>query len=186
MCSIHYYPCSSPLLLSDLVQPLLQLALDDFFQSPGPAASAKLFEAINSIDLSLAPTFSRAEKLILRSTERRDFFSSRYSSGPPTTAPLTSQRSALRQDNPLQQQQAAASQAMSRKPSSASTRSRLLTRGGSDGGTSLANSLASPLPAPDPTAKDTHVFETVAKYGQLDRSIRWPLDEWSDEIGEVS
>ncbi|CDR88476.1 uncharacterized protein SPSC_04303 [Sporisorium scitamineum] len=66
----------------DIFKPALLLALDDYFKDPGPDCLARLYESINRLDLSAAPTFTRAEKLVLRGSDRRDLFEERF------TAPL--------------------------------------------------------------------------------------------------
>ncbi|SJX63499.1 uncharacterized protein SRS1_14255 [Sporisorium reilianum f. sp. reilianum] len=66
----------------DIFKPALLLALDDYFKEPGPDCLARLYESINRLDLSAAPCFTRAEKLVLRGSDRRDLFEERF------TAPL--------------------------------------------------------------------------------------------------
>lgn len=52
--------------------------LDEFYASPSVDVLAGLYDAINAMDLSHMPMLSRAEKLILRSTDRKDLFSERF------------------------------------------------------------------------------------------------------------
>ncbi|CEH17866.1 hypothetical protein CBOM_04247 [Ceraceosorus bombacis] len=59
-------------------KPILQLALDDFFAKPREEPLSKLYEAINSLDLSAMPKLSRDEKLILRASDSRDLFAERF------------------------------------------------------------------------------------------------------------
>uniref|UniRef100_V5EJP1 UDENN domain-containing protein n=1 Tax=Kalmanozyma brasiliensis (strain GHG001) TaxID=1365824 RepID=V5EJP1_KALBG len=61
----------------EIFKPALLLALDDYFKEPGPDCLARLYDAINRLDLSAAPSFSRAEKLVLRGSDRRDLFEER-------------------------------------------------------------------------------------------------------------
>lgn len=56
--------------------------LDEFYASPSVDVLAGLYDAINAMDLSHMPMLSRAEKLILRSTERRDLFSEKFAPSP--------------------------------------------------------------------------------------------------------
>jgi hypothetical protein len=53
---------------------VLLLALDDYFSSPSQDCLARLFDAINSMDLSAAPILTRSEKLVMRNSERKDVF----------------------------------------------------------------------------------------------------------------
>ncbi|SPO26732.1 uncharacterized protein UTRI_04039_B [Ustilago trichophora] len=62
----------------EIFKPALLLALDDYFKEPGPDYLARLYESINRLDLSAAPSFSRAEKLVLRASDRRDLFEERF------------------------------------------------------------------------------------------------------------
>lgn len=146
--------------VSSTSQPILLLALDEYFSDPAPATLAKLYDAINSLDLSSLPTFSRAEKLVLRSSERKDLFADRFATS--TSAP------AQDQTRPF----------VDRKTSLASMRSHNAPTG-----------RASPFPFGSKEGggvRDTHVWDTSVAFGKVDIPIRWPLDEWEDEVGEVS
>lgn len=57
-----------------IFKPLLLMALDDYFSNPSQDCLARLFDAVNAIDLSGAPLLSRSEKLIMRASERKDIF----------------------------------------------------------------------------------------------------------------
>lgn len=59
-------------------QPLLLLALDEYFTNPSIDPLVRLFDSINSLDLSAMPNFSREEKLILRSFDRPDLFEEKF------------------------------------------------------------------------------------------------------------
>jgi len=60
------------------VEPFLLLALDDYLSDPSQDCLARLFDAVNSIDLSAAPKLTRHEKLVMRSSERKDIFAERF------------------------------------------------------------------------------------------------------------
>jgi len=60
------------------MEPFLLLALDDYLSDPSQDCLARLFDAINSIDLSGAPKLTRHEKLVMRSSERKDIFAERF------------------------------------------------------------------------------------------------------------
>lgn len=59
-------------------QPILLLALDDYFKDPSQDCLARLFDAVNTMDLSGAPVLSRNEKLIMRSSERKGVFAEKF------------------------------------------------------------------------------------------------------------
>lgn len=61
-----------------IFKPLLLMALDDYFANPSQDCLARLFDAVNAIDLSGAPILSRSEKLIMRASERKDIFSEKF------------------------------------------------------------------------------------------------------------
>ena len=54
------------------------MALDDYFANPSQDCLAKLFDAVNSMDISMAPVLTRYEKLIMRTSERKDVFIEKF------------------------------------------------------------------------------------------------------------
>lgn len=64
-------------------QPFLLMALDDYFSDPSQDCLARLFDAVNSMDLSDAPLLTRHEKLVMRSSERKDIFAEKFTHPPP-------------------------------------------------------------------------------------------------------
>lgn len=62
-----------------IFKPFLLMALDDYFSDPSQDCLARLFDAVNSMDLSGAPILTRQEKLIMRSSERKDIFAEKFS-----------------------------------------------------------------------------------------------------------
>jgi hypothetical protein len=65
---------------------VLLMALDDYFNDPSQDCLARLFDAVNSMDLSAAPVLSRHEKLIMRTSDRKDLFSEKFASQPRLTS----------------------------------------------------------------------------------------------------
>ncbi|KAI6040901.1 docking domain of Afi1 for Arf3 in vesicle trafficking-domain-containing protein [Pisolithus marmoratus] len=61
-----------------IFKPVLLLALDDYFANPSQDCLARLFDTINSMDISTAPVLTRFEKLIMRASERKDIFSEKF------------------------------------------------------------------------------------------------------------
>ncbi|KAF9478627.1 spindle pole body interacting protein [Pholiota conissans] len=66
-----------------IFKPFLLLALDDYLSDPSQDCLARLFDAVNSMDLSGAPTLTRNEKLVMRSSERKDIFAEKFANFPP-------------------------------------------------------------------------------------------------------
>ncbi|KAG8733344.1 hypothetical protein FRC12_018912, partial [Ceratobasidium sp. 428] len=54
------------------------MALDDYFIQPDVQCLARLFDAVNAMDISRAPVLSRDEMLIMRATERKDVFAEKF------------------------------------------------------------------------------------------------------------
>ncbi|SCV67839.1 BQ2448_5450 [Microbotryum intermedium] len=60
-------------------KPVLLLALEAYFIEPSSAYLVRLFHSINSMDMSDVPNLSFDERLVLRATERKDFFEEKWS-----------------------------------------------------------------------------------------------------------
>ncbi|KIJ61626.1 hypothetical protein HYDPIDRAFT_115800 [Hydnomerulius pinastri MD-312] len=63
-----------------IFKPVLLLALDDYFANPSQDCLARLFDAINSMDISGAPVLTRYERFIMRASERKDIFAEKFAS----------------------------------------------------------------------------------------------------------
>ncbi|KAI0942103.1 hypothetical protein AcV7_002626 [Taiwanofungus camphoratus] len=61
-----------------IFKPVLLMALDDYFQNPTQDCLARLFDAVNSMDISMAPCLTRHEKLIMRTSERKEVFLEKF------------------------------------------------------------------------------------------------------------
>jgi hypothetical protein len=61
-----------------IFKPVLLMAMDHYFNAPSQDCLADLFDAVNSMDLSGAPTLSRQEKIVMRSSERKDLFAEKF------------------------------------------------------------------------------------------------------------
>lgn len=70
-------------------QPVLLMALDDYFLDPSQAQDclARLFDAVNAMDLSGAPILTRHEKIVMRASERKDIFAEKFTKAKPATEP---------------------------------------------------------------------------------------------------
>lgn len=62
-----------------IFKPFLLMALDDYFSDPSQDCLARLFDAVNSMDLSAAPVLTRQEKMVMRFSERKDIFAEKIS-----------------------------------------------------------------------------------------------------------
>ncbi|KAF2089270.1 spindle pole body interacting protein, partial [Saccharata proteae CBS 121410] len=61
-----------------IYKPLLLLALDEYFRSPVPETLASLYDALNSMDLSLMPKLSFLERNILQASTSTDMFIEKF------------------------------------------------------------------------------------------------------------
>lgn len=59
-------------------QPLLLLALEEYFKSPVLETLAMLYDAVNAMDLSLMPRLSLLEKHLLQASENKDLFVEKF------------------------------------------------------------------------------------------------------------
>ena len=76
------------------------MALDDYFSNPSQECLARLFDAINAMDISNAPTLTRDEKLTMRVSERKDIFIEKFT--PPPPPPTNQSNQALLSKRPSQ------------------------------------------------------------------------------------
>ncbi|KAI9839146.1 MAG: hypothetical protein M1819_003139 [Sarea resinae] len=61
-----------------IYKPLLLLALEEYFKAPHPDTLASLYDAVNSMDLSLMPRLTHLERYILQATETKDIFVEKF------------------------------------------------------------------------------------------------------------
>lgn len=61
-----------------IAQPLLLLALEDYFKHPHPETLASLYNAVNAMDLSLLPKLSLLERQILQASNAKDMFIEKF------------------------------------------------------------------------------------------------------------
>ncbi|KAN0065157.1 hypothetical protein ACQY0O_001654 [Thecaphora frezii] len=184
----------------DIFKPVLLLALDDYFKHPGVDCLARLHDAINQLDLSAAPVFSRAEKLILRASDRRDFFEEKFindedrdgeaarsteEAAPPPT-PSEAEKPRARADSGSTVSEEVKS--LKKKHSAASLLPVNLGARRGSSAVSMADrrpSQPSPLPA-RAKPRDTHFYDTTLGYRQILLPIRVPLTTFPEEVGEYS
>ncbi|RDL40543.1 Uncharacterized protein BP5553_00522 [Venustampulla echinocandica] len=58
--------------------PLLLLALEEYFKSPVPETLSSLYDAVNTMDLSLMPRLSLLERYLLQTSENKDLFVEKF------------------------------------------------------------------------------------------------------------
>lgn len=177
-------------------KPLLLVALDRYYQDQGPEHLERLYDAINNLDLSGMPVFTREEKLVLRASDRRDLWEERFSRTSNAGSSVMASSAASIADEADQAQGDGRPSAPGRTQSEASI----------SGPRSNAEQLSSPTSTDDPhTApsfslasassqgtssrgrkKDTRFFSTLAYFNKLPIPIHIPLTVFPEEIGEYS
>lgn len=65
-------------LSSRSLQPLLLLALEEYFKSPVPETLSMLYDAVNAMDLSLMPKLSLLERHLLLASDNKDLFVEKF------------------------------------------------------------------------------------------------------------
>lgn len=60
------------------MQPLLLLALEEYFKSPVPETLSMLYDAVNAMDLSLMPKLSILERHLLLASDNKDLFVEKF------------------------------------------------------------------------------------------------------------
>lgn len=61
-----------------IYKPLLLLALDEYFRVPNLTTLAQLWEAVNSMDLSLMPRLGYLERMLLQGSENKELFVEKF------------------------------------------------------------------------------------------------------------
>ncbi|KAA8567563.1 hypothetical protein EYC84_008038 [Monilinia fructicola] len=61
-----------------IYKPLLLLALEEYFKTPQPSTLAELYEAVNTMDLSLMPKLSILERHLLQASDNKDLFVEKF------------------------------------------------------------------------------------------------------------
>ena len=59
-------------------QPLLLLALEEYFMSPSPDILGRLYDSCNAISTAAMPNLNRNERILLRHSERKDMFEDKF------------------------------------------------------------------------------------------------------------
>lgn len=152
-------------------QPVLLLALEDYFTDPSIDCLARLYRAINSMQTAGMPVFSTAERIILRSSDRKDVFEERFGRSTHEAVNWTAQAPPENMEQALPADDHAS---MAHRPAAPSAPSPNI-------GGLLAGSMH-----PTKKPKDTHWFDTKILYGGMSIPVRIPLQTFPGEIGEVS
>lgn len=185
-------------------KPLLMLSLDQYFKSPSIDALKKLYDSINSIDLSQIPYFSSFERRIMSNCTDPDMFIEKFEEhqanplhSPTPTSPISMSSSSPVSNNnvnlglitspPLGGHSGSADLS----PSGSSTRASVLSN------KSVAGSGDKPLYYYDlksngqrlitrNVTQDTHFYESRVNFNGMKIPIKVPTDFHLESVGDFS
>lgn len=144
-------------------QPLLLLALEEYFTSPSDDVLRRLFDTCNAIPTDGMPRLTRHEQILLRSSERKDLLRERYEEE------LNRRREEEGQDDTI---------SMGRRARSESGSSVIHSVFDSDRKQSEHRDQRT-MP------KDTHWYETKVEFRNIKVPIRIPMTTFDEDVGEV-
>lgn len=156
-----------------IYKPLLLLALDEYFNNPSPDVLAKLYDSANNISVAGMPKFNRYEQILLRQSDRKDMFENRF--GQQHTAHAAEDDGA---------EVSSIAEASTRAPSISSSRPPV-TRKDSSSSSQVYMSY-NDMPKRHGVPRDTHFFETEAKFKKITVPIRIPMTVFDEDVGDYS
>lgn len=163
---LHIYKVSPKcdIIFSSLIveQPLLLLALEEYFKAPHPETLASLYEAVNTMDLSLMPRLSLLERHLLQTSENKDLFVEKFEQM------IQMRMAEERGDTP--EDTAALSESPERRMD--------LTRNGTKAHVVAHSTYSVP--------RDTHEFETKVMYNGIPIPIKVPVAVSPETVGDFS
>jgi len=138
---------------------------------------ARLYDSANSMPLSGMPDFTRDERILLRLHERKDIFEEYYSAD--TDLDLEEVNDTASVLSSSQNHDSFGRPQVQRAGSSGSQGQMYLSAPSNVEGRTTPD-LRKGLP------KDTHFFETEAKFGKITVPMRIPMTVFDGDIGDVS
>ncbi|WVO14083.1 hypothetical protein L204_101711 [Cryptococcus depauperatus] len=189
-----------------IYKPLLLLALEEYFNSPSPEILARLYDSANAISTAGMPRLSRNERILLRSSDRKDLFEEKFgllevNSGTQERFEESSEGGHSSMEGASKSEETGHSALKGHKKSmsgSSSTRPGMMRKGST---TSSHFHLGTPSSSregfiPDlgysdeqrrkGVPKDTHFFETEARFQKITVPIRIPMTIFEEDVGDYS
>ncbi|PQE13623.1 spindle pole body interacting protein [Rutstroemia sp. NJR-2017a BVV2] len=145
-----------------IYKPLLLLALEEYFKTPQPSTLAELYEAVNTMDLSLMPKLSILERHLLQASDNKDLFVEKFEQ-------MIQMRMAEDKGESLDDI-TAFSESPERRPG--------LVRNGTKAHVQTHSTYAVP--------RDTHEFETKVMYNGIPIPIKVPVAVSPETVGDFS
>ncbi|WVQ78521.1 hypothetical protein IAT38_000607 [Cryptococcus sp. DSM 104549] len=181
-----------------IYKPLLLLALEEYFNSPSPEILERLFDSANAISVKGMPPLSRYERILLRSSERKDLFEEKFGIVEPRSgtretfddgnseAGHSSMEGGSRTDDVKRHSKTRSSPSgarLARAGSASSSQLYLGTPSSRDGGMTPElgrGEVRKGVP------RDTHFFETEARFKKITVPIRIPMTVFNEDVGDYS
>ncbi|TXT13546.1 hypothetical protein VHUM_00913 [Vanrija humicola] len=160
-----------------IYKPLLLLALEEYFTNPSHEILARLYDAANQISTAGMPTLTREERILLRQSDRKDLFEGRFGVHEGVGDESEDISSAMSSVHGHDGKSRTASNGSSARPS--------MIRKGSTSSSSVIHGDGS-LVHRRGVPRDTHFFETEAKFRKITVPIRIPMTVFEEEVGDYS
>ncbi|ODN98332.1 hypothetical protein L198_03576 [Cryptococcus wingfieldii CBS 7118] len=185
-----------------IYKPLLLLALEEYFNNPSPEILSRLYDSANAISTAGMPRLSRNERILLRSSERKDLFEEKFGiaepgSGTQETFEIGSSEDHSSGEGARSEELHAASMGH-RKTLSSSSGIRMTRKGSSQSSRMLGTPSSSREGGVTPdfgmgeggrrkgVPRDTHFFETEARFKKITVPIRIPMTIFDEDVGDYS
>jgi hypothetical protein len=151
-----------------IYKPLLLFALEDYFKDPSIDVLAKLFQSVNSMDLSTMPRLSIFERMILAASDNKEMFQEKFEE---------MAMASMQQPQHTRTPSGLASPGLLTDEKRATTYINLNSVAG--GANKVMNGKIS-------MTRDSHEFETKVVYNGISVPIRVPVAILPETVGDVS
>ena len=171
-------------------QPILLLALEDYFSDPSPAILKRLYDAINAIDTQSSPQLSLDERQVLRYSERKDLFEEKFryldEDGTEAEVSTLNGRQTPTPASVLQDGTEARRQTLyDGLPGENQPRTRVASNSSGSGPAHIQPPQMQRSLSRTKGLRDTHYYDTSVLYNGLNLPIRLPLATFPHEVGDV-
>ncbi len=164
--------------------------------NPSPEILARLYDSANSISLGGMPQLTRNERILMRTLERKNLFEEKFATTNETLEIFdgSSEEHSLEESNSSHHRNLGSSGSSTRPASAAIVRHRssnsqvhLATPSSREGRLTPDRGYGAAQPKRRKgVPRDTHFFETEAKFKKIVVPIRIPLTVFDEDVGDVS
>lgn len=172
-------------------KPLLLLALDEYFKTPSISSLQKLYESINSIDLTRIPRLNYFERQILSASDKPNMFSEKFEDDDDVPTSLVSKHNATGSltSNVLNPSYNDRSSILSGSSGmTVARKASLATNDSQDGKSHYYIDLKSHgqnLIKRNVT-RNTHFYESKVNFNGMKIPIKVPIDVYPESVGDFS